>query len=386
MCEKLSIGIVGLSFGGEFPPIYRDHPNIGRVVLCDSNLELLNNYANKFHFNDKDLCQSFDGLLEMSLDAIHIITPIHTHELMTIKALDSGHHVASTVPMATSIDGIQRIIDATKKSGKRYMMMETSIYTYQCLFVEEMIRQNKIGHIQYMSGTHFQDMEGWPDYWQGLPPMHYATHAVAPLLYLSQAKAVSVHCFGSGKMRPALNSKYNNPFPVETAIIKLDSGLVVNVTRSLFETAREYVEGFSLLGDKKSFEWHMENEAPYLFEFDDINDLSSLGKLGSLSRGRKISANRINCPDYKSRLPQSIQKYTKQHTVLDPSRPHLSIRQGGGHHGSHPHMVHEFIRSIIENRQSVTNEKVSANWTATGICAHESAMHDGAKMIIPDFN
>lgn len=382
MCEKLSIGVVGLSFGAEFPPIYRDHPDVRRVVVCDSNSELLRNYADKYCFNDNDLCQTFDDLLGMGLDAIHIITPIHTHEPMTVKALNSGHHVASTVPMATSIEGIQRIIDATRKSGKRYMMMETSIYTYQCLFVEELIRQNKIGNIQFMSGTHFQDMEGWPEYWYGLPPMHYATHAVAPLLHLSRARAVSVHCFGSGKMRSELMKKYNNPFPVETAIIKLDNGIAINIARSLFETAREYVEGFSLLGEKKSFEWHMENEDPYLFEFDDADNLENLR---SLTRGFKISAKRISCPDYRSRLPESIQKYTRQHTILDPSRPHLSISQGGGHHGSHPHMVHEFLRSIIEDRQAVTNEEVSANWTAVGICAHESALRDGAKIEIPDF-
>ena len=62
-----------------------------------------------------------------------------------------------------------------------------------------------------------------------------------------------------------------------------------------------------------------------------------------------------------------------------------SIIQGGGHHGSHPHMVHEFIRSIVEEREPWINAVTSANWTAPGICAHESAMADGAEVVVPSF-
>ena len=70
-----------------------------------------------------------------------------------------------------------------------------------------------------------------------------------------------VHCFGSGCMRDELVQNYGNPYPVETAIFQLGDGKVAaDVTRSLFETAHEYVEGFSVFADKQSFEWNYENE------------------------------------------------------------------------------------------------------------------------------
>ncbi|WP_330620836.1 hypothetical protein [Blautia pseudococcoides] len=40
-----------------------------------------------------------------------------------------------------------------------------------------------------------------------------------------------------------------------------------------------------------------------------------------------------------------------QHIAFLVSPYHLSFKQGGGHGGSHPHLVHEFIRSIIEERK-----------------------------------
>ncbi|HEY3290216.1 MAG TPA: gfo/Idh/MocA family oxidoreductase, partial [Anaerolineae bacterium] len=64
---------------------------------------------------------------------------------------------------------------------------------------------------------------------------------------------------------------------------------------------------------------------------------------------------------------------------------HLSFERGGGHHGSHPHLVHEFISSIVERRKPLIDAVTAANWTAAGICAHESAMQGGAEITVPSF-
>jgi len=63
----------------------------------------------------------------------------------------------------------------------------------------------------------------------------------------------------------------------------------------------------------------------------------------------------------------------------------LSFKQGSGHGGSHPHLAHEFIMSIVEKRPPMPDAKTSVNWTMAGICAHESAMKGGARVKIPQF-
>jgi len=62
-------------------------------------------------------------------------------------------------------------------------------------------------------------MDGWPNYWPGLPPMWYATHCVSPCLALlskpgKPAHAESVVCHGSGRQRDELISKYGISEPV----------------------------------------------------------------------------------------------------------------------------------------------------------------------------
>jgi hypothetical protein len=64
----------------------------------------------------------------------------------------------------------------------------------------------------------------------------------------------------------------------------------------------------------------------------------------------------------------------------------LSFVQGSGHGGSHPHLVHEFVMSVIEDRPSFPDLHQSVNWTLVGILAHESAMRGGEKLHLPNFH
>jgi predicted dehydrogenase len=65
--------------------------------------------------------------------------------------------------------------------GKKYMMMETVVYAREFLYIKELYEKGELGKVQFLKASHQQDMDGWPDYWPGLPPMHYATHCVGPV-------------------------------------------------------------------------------------------------------------------------------------------------------------------------------------------------------------
>ena len=246
------------------------------------------------------------------------------------------------------------------------MMMETAIFTRDFLFIREMYSTGKIGRIQFMRGCHQQEMAGWPGYWEGLPPMHYATHAVSPCLALERGEADYVACFGSGRIADNLAGKYGSPFAVETALFKVrNQQLCFEVTRSLFETARQYIESFDVYGDKASFEWTRIE-----------------GELSIIHKGEKPG--RINIPDYAYLLPAPIQRFTTK-GVYDSEHAHLSFIQGGGHGGSHPHLVNEFVSSILGKRRSFPDVYQSVIWTCAGICAHQSAMRGGEIMRLPVF-
>jgi predicted dehydrogenase len=377
---KVRVAVVGLGFGAEFVPIYLDHPAVEWVAICDQDGQRLQAVGDRFGIERR-----FRDLQEViasdEVDAVHLVTGIPAHASQAIAVLHAGKHCACTVPMATSIADLRAIVNAQRDSGVNYMMMETAVYTRPFLYARELQERGEFGRLQFLRGAHYQDMERWPPYWAGLPPMWYATHAVAPLLAIAKARAVKVHCFGSGEMRAELREPYWNPWPVETAIFQLDRRherthphLAAEVTRTLFHCARPYMESFTVYGEDACYEWQMEDEDPLLFRMSPVQ----------AGQVRQVAVERPVAPDRADLLPPAVGKYTRRFVYSDEVR-HLSFEQGGGHHGSHPHLVHEFLSSIVERRAPAIDAATAANWTAAGICAHESAMCGGAEVAVPGF-
>ncbi|HLL93970.1 MAG TPA: Gfo/Idh/MocA family oxidoreductase [Spirosoma sp.] len=368
---KLNIALVGLGFGAEFIPIYQRHPHTNMYAICQRNAEKMNQIGDAFGI-EKRYTNYDDLLADPAVDAVHINSPIPNHAEQSLKALRAGKHVACTVPMATTVAECQAIVDACRESGKKYMMMETVVYSREFLFVKELYETGELGKVQFLKASHQQDMDGWPDYWPGLPPMHYATHCVGPVAGLLKLEADYVSCFGSGTIREELAKIHNSPFAVESAHIKFkDSDLSAYVYRSLFDVARQYRESFEVYGDKKSFEWQlMEDEQPVIH---------------TAKKPEPEIPQKVTVPDYARYLPEPIQRFTTKGVYDANEQQHLSFTQGGGHGGSHPHMVHEFVSAIVEDREPFPNAAQSANWTSVGILAHESAMRGGEIMKLPDF-
>jgi hypothetical protein len=150
--------------------------------------------------------------------------------------------------------------------------------------------------------------------------------------------------------------------------------VVAEVTRSLFDTARQYRESFDATGSKKSFEWQqVENEEPVIHTKSTPERPLSEPEI----------PRRVKVPDYAHLLPEPIRKFTQPAAIQDAE--HLSFLQGGGHGGSHPHLAHNFLMAVLGEKLAFPDAATSANWTMVGICAHESAMKGGERVVIPTF-
>ncbi len=370
--NQINVAIVGLGFGAEFIPIYQRHPDAHLAAICQRTPAKLSAIGDAFGI-EKRFTRYEDVLADPDIDLVHINTPIPDHGPQAIAALEAGKHVACTVPMATSIDDCRKIVELSARTGKKYMMMETVVYSREFLFVKELNDKGELGKIQFLQASHQQDMDGWPNYWPGLPPMHYATHCVGPCLALPRGQAESVSCFGSGTIREDLIGKYGSPFAIETAHVKLkDSDLTARVVRSLFDTARQYRESFDVYGSKKAFEWPLiEGESAVIH---------------TAKKPEPEIPERVEIPDFAHLLPEAIRDFTTKGVYDVSDNQHLSFTQGAGHGGSHPHLAHEILRALVEGRDPYPNAVQSANWTCVGILAHESAMKGGQVLALPEWS
>ena len=135
---------------------------------------------------------------------------------------------------------------------------------------------------------------------------------------------------------------------------------VARVHRSLFDTARQYRESIDVYGSKQAVEWPSSSTARW----------SSTSRSAPSRRSpRRWSArtSRTCCPSRSSPSPPAASTTSEGNT-------HLSFTQGGGHGGSHRHLVHAFVEAVRGHRRAFLDVRQSANWTCVGILAHESGL------------
>jgi len=368
MSQTVNVAMIGLGFGAEFIPIYKNHESANVYAVCRRNENELNRAADQFEI-ERRYTNYDDVLADPAVDFVHINSPIPDHAWMSLKALDAGKHVMCTVPMARSIEQCAQICELVEDTGLKYMMAETVVYSREFLFVKELYDKGELGNIQYLAASHPQDMDGWPDYWSRMVPMHYATHVVSPCLGLVNGFAEQVSCFGSGIVRDEILKASGYKHSVQSCHIKIhDSDIVAHIWRFLYDTARQYRESIDVYGTKKSFEWSLAEGQPHI--------------LHTAKKPEAEIAEHIEVPDYAHLLPEPVRRFTQ--SIEDAE--HLSFVQGGGHGGSHPHMVNDFLTALKEDRDPWPNAVQSANWTCVGLCAHESALKGGALINLPAFS
>jgi len=363
----LRVAVVGLEFGQEFIPIYQRHPDVEMYAICQRTRASLDAVGDRYGV-DVRYTDYAELLRDPLVDVVHINTPLQLHADQVVAALEAGKHVGCTIPMATSVEDCKRIVEAQARTGLTYMMMETTLYTREFLFLQDLYRSGRLGRLQFLRSSHHQDMTGWPSYWDGMPPMHNATHAMAPVLALAGHQAEYVRCLGSGSVFEEMVGNYGSPYAVESSHVKFlgeDTG--AEVTRHLWAVAREYRESFDAYGSIRSFEWCQVEGGRHVMHL-----------------GEEVAP--VQAPDYAHRLPEEIRGFTTAGVYTEAGEgEHRSFVQGGGHGGSHPHLAHRLIEAVRGERPAFPDAVYAANITCAGILSHASALAGGKRMDLPEW-
>ena len=373
---SVAVAVVGLGFGSEFVPIYLSHPDVERVVMVDPDAGRRESLAAAYGI-DPGYAALEDALADPDVTAVHILTPVFLHAEMVLAALGAGKHVACAVPMATTLEDIDRILEAQRTSGTSYMMMETTVYAREYFALQAMYAAGELGELTLHRGFHIQNLDGFPTYWQGYPPMHYLTHALSPILALLGTSVESVTCHGAGRLAEHRRTGgFDNPYPTEVGLFSLRGrDVLADITMSFSQTARSYVEGFSIYGDRRGVEWPIDNEGP-LTVFDMYPPAPD-------RRGNRVETSSLAVSDVTFALPPPLRQFVRPSKLLLPGMA-APVSVGADHGGSHPFLVHEFVRSIVTGGEPALGPRRSAAWTSPGVCAHRSALEGGARTEVPD--
>lgn len=367
--RKLRVGVVGGRFGLGF--FFDEHPNctVEAVsdLLPDRRAALMKTYKCSKSY------ESLDKLLkDPKIEAVALFTPAPDHARHVIQSLKAGKHVLCAVPAAITIEECHEMHKTVKSTGLTYMMAETSVFRGDTITAKKLYKEGRFGTIFSSSAQYYHpglevlyfEKDGKPTWRHGLPPMLYPTHVTAFLIAVTGERLTHVTCQGWGDNSPVLRgNQYKNPFWNETAFFKTSQGNSF-IGEVCWKGALVGCERGEWRGDKMSFYSQYKHNETHIVEATE--------KKGTDDGGFTVAEPEM----------QAYKQNDWWKTELLPA----PMRHDSGHGGSHTFITHEFIDSIMSNREPVINIREAIAYTAPGIIAHESALKNGAYLKIPNFD
>ncbi len=404
----LSIGLVGLgSFGSAFAALFKSHPLVSRIALCDREADRIAKFADdpffKDKFNPRDAFDSLDAICRSDLDALVIITQPWLHAPQCLQAMESGKHVYSAVPIISIPDDNEilewcdRLVATCRKTGLYYMLGETTYFRPQAMFCRRKAAEGAFGDFVYAEGEYFHDLDSacslrkveerrtssksgleWlklrAEYLQKgalTGPMHYPTHSTSGPVCVMKAHALKVTAYG-------YQNRNNDPFfknyafSNETALFRMSNKSTVRICE--FREVAGSIAGeetFRVLGTRGSFTergW-MENQR------------------STPLNAKPLAVNQVADSDMRDKLPPEVISAFKRamnQKLSDTDLQNLDFVPAG-HGGSHPYLVHEFVDAVAHGRQPAINVWEAVRYMAMGVMAHKSALQNGKTLDVPDW-
>jgi len=389
----IRVGICGTgAFSTGFIPLFKAHPAVDQVVLCDLDSAKLEEKARRFEI--PDTCPSLDELCGMDVDAIALFTQHHIHCPQAIQALLSGKHVYSAVPSAISMEEIGALVETTEKTGLVYMVGETSYY-YPCtIYCRERHRQGDFGRVVYSEAEYIHDFdhglydvykwrhgEEWRRY-AGLPPMFYPTHSVSMVVSVTGAHATHVAALGfvdeheDGLFDPEMNV-WRNAFSNQTALCRMSDGSIARFNEFRRIGHPETV-GMSMYGTQGSYEEQVDGQVWVTKNREETIDLTDL--LSPVGVAESSDDAQMGEPTGSDFTHVGASRVHPVHLLPKEFMGHPS-----GHAGSHQFLVHDFVSACAQGTVPPNNVWQAARYLVPGLIAHESTQRDGQMMEVPDF-
>jgi len=343
--RKLRVGLVGYGvcrFAAAFG--FQHHPNVQIVAVSDLIPERCRGLAKAV-----GCAKTYPSLEELvkddAIEAVFVATDAPSHARHCMEVMHHGKHAASAVPSVFgSLADAEQLYQTVKRTGKNYMLFETTAFRPDCYAMREVFNDGDFGRLVYSEGEYYHYMQKPIDSFKGwrigLPPQFYPTHSNAYHTAVTGQSFTEVSCLGIPSIVKHLqpkNNAYKNPFGTEVALFRTSGGGMARMAVS-WDTPGYHGEVGRVRGD--------------------------LGAMtGTAFQGlKKIPAQSLAKPPLPLGVP------------------------AGGHGGSHGYLMDEFVRSILLERKPLVDIAWGLNMTVAGIVAHQSALKNGELLKIPQYH
>src|SRR5688572_24497596 len=202
----------------------------------------------------------FDKFLQHGLDIIILATPDALHAQQAAYALEKGLGVVTEVPAATTVEDGKRLVEAQRKSGGFYMLLENYGYRDETELIKRMVAAGKFGSVYFGEGEYLHDCRGlnrFPDgslTWRGanFSKYVYIWHSLRPLLTILDDRTTRVSAMMT--MEPGrLEGDIDIPDNV-ISLFQTAGGRMLKIRVDIVSPRPQLHDYYSLQGTHGSFE------------------------------------------------------------------------------------------------------------------------------------
>lgn len=402
MREPMVLAVIGCGrFAKNFVPLFKAHPSVKKVYVCDLIPERAQTYSQNFGV---EIIGSFEEALASSeVNAIAIFTQRTLHGAMVIKSLKAGKHVYSAVPCATDIEEIKEIERLVRETRLTYHMGETGYYRAPAIFCREEYAKGTFGTFTYGEAHYNHDIrnmedsfrssggEDWKKY-AGVPPMYYPTHSTAMILSTMPgvyAKKVSAMGFANSPRTDIYGTDgqnlYNNPFSNTTMLLQLSNGGVARISENRcvgWRAPETYISQY--YGSEGGYEFSVAKHHLAKYRDDEPRKVTMTDVSEKLNP-KELTA--MIAEDYSSAIQSVADGFG--FGLTSPVQPTERLPKEfegihNGHNGTHHFLIDDFCRAYSTGKLSPCNIWEVARWNIPGLTAHQSALRGGELMDVID--
>jgi len=294
--REIRVGVLG-AFRGKAFAVTAKASGMKLVAICDNFKHRLDEVCGEL---DVPGYEDFDEFIKQDFDAVVIAAPFHTHAHFAKLALKAGKHVFSeTSCNVTLAEGVE-LYRLAQETGLCYMLAENYCYTRFNQEFKRLYDADEIGEVRYAEGEYNHPLPLSESLWYApglrhwrnwMPGCYYITHALAPLMYITNTLPVEVSC---SLIPVAANvpPESNHHRPGFVMLVRMDNGAIFRIYSgvsghscwySLHGThgAMEVGRGAGYFGKETVRVWHepWELRDGQVAEKEYFPEWSELGKL-----------------------------------------------------------------------------------------------------------
>ncbi len=356
--SKIRVGVIGVGRGQSFARSATATVGMELVAICDQWEEKLKEVGQQYGVTTYT---DYDKFLEHEMDAVILANYFHQHAPFAIKALKAGKHVMSeTAANKTLAEGVA-LCRAVEATGKIYMFAENYPFTAFNQEMARLYRTGEIGRVTYAEGEYNHPMASddilrispGSKHWRNwIPSTYYCTHALAPLMCITDTMPVSVNALAIAFPEFSAGLARQND-PGSVILCRMDNGAVFRIF------------GLTLPGHSNWYRVHGTHGA---MEITRGPGYYGPGQV-------RVWHDEWDCPP----------DVPRERTYLPDWPEHGELARKAGHGGGDFWTSFHFANAIRSGEQPYLNVYRGVTMSSVGILAWKSALEEGRPFAVPDF-